>query len=80
MLRHRLERQGSVEMASKFAGVSATIKQDPSKLRPSDVPLLLGDCTKAKKALGYEPTIPFEQTIKDMLSWQDQLIKGQHTA
>jgi GDP-4-dehydro-6-deoxy-D-mannose reductase len=45
------------------------VKQDPARLRPSDVPILLGDCSKFVKATGWEPTIPFEQTLEDMLEY-----------
>jgi len=43
------------------------VRQDPARLRPSDVPILLGDHTKFVKATGWKPTIPFEQTLRDML-------------
>jgi GDP-4-dehydro-6-deoxy-D-mannose reductase len=48
------------------------IKQDPSRLRPSDVPRLLGDCSKFKKDTGWQPTIPFETTLNDMLAYWRQ--------
>lgn len=51
------------------------IKQDPDKMRPSDVPILLGDCTKFKNKTGWEPTIPFEQTLKDTLNYWRERIK-----
>jgi GDP-4-dehydro-6-deoxy-D-mannose reductase len=45
------------------------VRQDPARLRPSDVPILLGDNTKFVQATGWQPTIPFEQTLKDMLEY-----------
>jgi GDP-4-dehydro-6-deoxy-D-mannose reductase len=36
-------------------------------MRPSDVPVLLGDSSKFQKATGWKPTIPFEQTLRDLL-------------
>jgi GDP-4-dehydro-6-deoxy-D-mannose reductase len=45
------------------------VRQDRLRLRPSDVPVLLGDRTKFTKATGWEPTIPFEQTLRDMLDF-----------
>ena len=45
------------------------VKQDPARLRPSDVPVLLGDNSKFVKATGWKPTIPFEQTLRDMLEY-----------
>ncbi len=43
------------------------VKQDPARLRPSDVPILLGDNSKFVAATGWQPTIPFEKTLADML-------------
>ncbi|HEY3215251.1 MAG TPA: GDP-mannose 4,6-dehydratase [Candidatus Eisenbacteria bacterium] len=45
------------------------VKQDPARLRPSDVPVLLGDNSKFVRATGWQPTIPFEQTLGDMLEY-----------
>ena len=45
------------------------VRQDPARLRPSDVPILLGDNSKFVKATGWKPTIPFEQTLRDMLEY-----------
>ncbi len=43
------------------------VRQDPARLRPSDVPIHQGDHTKFVKATGWKLTIPFEQTLRDML-------------
>jgi GDP-4-dehydro-6-deoxy-D-mannose reductase len=45
------------------------VRQDPARLRPSDVPILLGDNSKFVKATGWRVTIPFEQTLADMLEY-----------
>jgi GDP-4-dehydro-6-deoxy-D-mannose reductase len=45
------------------------VKQDPARLRPSDVPILLGDNSKFVKVTGWQPTIPFDQTLSDMLEY-----------
>lgn len=49
--------------------VKIEVKQDPARLRPSDVPVLLGDNSKFVKATGWQLTIPFEQTLSDMLDF-----------
>ncbi len=49
--------------------VKIEVKEDPARLRPSDVPILLGDNSKFVKATGWQPTIPFEQTLADMLEY-----------
>jgi GDP-4-dehydro-6-deoxy-D-mannose reductase len=57
---------------AKVAGI--TVKEDPARLRPSDVPNLLGDASKIRKALGWKPEIPFEQTLLDTLEyWRRRL-------
>ena len=45
------------------------VRHDPARLRPSDVPILLGDNSKFVAATGWKPTIPFEQTLRDMLDF-----------
>ncbi len=53
--------------------VKIKVVEDPARLRPSDVPVLLGDASKFKKATGWEPVIPFEQTLQDMLAyWRER--------
>jgi len=45
------------------------VRQDPARLRPSDVPRLRGDCSKFRRDTGWAPRIPFEQTLEDMLDY-----------
>jgi len=48
------------------------VRIDPARLRPSDVEILQGDATKFKQATGWQPEIPFEQTMEDLLNyWRD---------
>ena len=51
------------------------IREDPSRLRPSDVPVLVGDAGKIRKAVGWAPTIPFEQTLRDLLDYWRQRVQ-----
>lgn len=46
-----------------------SIRKDEARMRPSDVPVLQGDCSRFRKDTGWEPTIPFEQTLKDILDF-----------
>ena len=45
------------------------VRQDSTRLRPSDVPILVGDHSKFTKATGWQPKIPFEKTLSDMLEF-----------
>ncbi len=49
--------------------VKIEVRADPARLRPSDVPVLVGDNTRFVKATGWQPAIPFEQTLRDMLEF-----------
>ena len=44
------------------------IKIDPIYFRPTEVPFLLGDATKARDKLGWKPTNTLEDLIHDMIS------------
>ncbi len=45
------------------------VRTDKSRLRPSDVMLLLGDCSKFRADTGWKPEIPFEKTLRDTLEY-----------
>lgn len=62
------------EMLIGMAKVPIEIRSDPSRMRPSDVLVLKADTTKFREATGWEPTIPFEQTLWDTLEyWRDRV-------
>ncbi len=46
--------------------------------RPADVDLLIGDSSKAKKKLGWQPTVTFEQMIQKMVDADLAALKKQH--
>jgi GDPmannose 4,6-dehydratase len=39
---------------------------NPKYFRPAEVETLLGDATKAKQKLGWEPKISFDQLVEEM--------------
>ena len=43
------------------------VKEDPQFYRPAEVDLLIGDASKAKRKLGWEPTYTFESLVKEMV-------------
>jgi GDP-4-dehydro-6-deoxy-D-mannose reductase len=52
-----------------FTKLKIKVEQDPRRLRPSDVPVLRGDCTKFTRETAWQPEIPFEQTVEDTLAY-----------
>ena len=64
-----------LERLIKISGVDLKIETDPSRLRPSDVELLIGSPEKFQMATGWKPEIPFDKTLKDLLDfWRKRVI------
>lgn len=51
---------------------------NPADLRPADVDLLIGDASKAKQKLGWQPTVTFEQMIETMVQADLAALKKQY--
>jgi GDPmannose 4,6-dehydratase len=43
------------------------VRIDPRYFRPTEVEHLLGDASKARKDLGWEPTVTFQELVKIMV-------------
>ena len=59
-----------LDVAFKTVGIddwAGRVKQNPEFMRPAEVDLLIGDPTKAKEVLGWEPTVGFEQLVQMMV-------------
>jgi GDP-4-dehydro-6-deoxy-D-mannose reductase len=53
--------------------VPITVEQDPERVRPTDVPVIFGDCTKLRARTGWRVTIPFEKSLQDVLDyWRER--------
>lgn len=52
-----------------FSKTKVTIRPDQSRMRPSDVPVLLGDNSKFVAKTGWKPEIPFKKTMEDLLNY-----------
>jgi GDPmannose 4,6-dehydratase len=58
--------EGIDEIGFDWNTKKPVIKVDPKYFRPAEVETLLGDASKAKQKLGWEPKISFEQLVEDM--------------
>lgn len=45
------------------------IVEDPKRMRPSEVPITVGDNSKFKELTGWEPKVPLDQTLEDTLNY-----------
>lgn len=53
----------------ELSGVTITIQQDANRMRPSDIPKFVGNAELARRKLQWEPRIPFDQTLRDVLDY-----------
>ena len=49
-------------------------------MRPSDVPVLIGDSTKFRTVTGWAPAIAFETTLRDCLEYWRSRLSGRDLA
>lgn len=65
---------GMLKMLLSHSHVTIRIEQDPSRMRPSDLPVLLGDASKFIQQTRWKPTIPFDRTLSDLLDyWRERV-------
>lgn len=66
--------RGLLDLLLSMTSKKIEVRQDPSRMRPSDVEVLQGDCSKFKKQTGWGPEIPFKKTIEDLLNyWRERV-------
>ena len=51
------------------ARVPVTIQVNPSRFRPNDNPMLLGDAARIRAELGWKPRVPLDRTLRDLLDY-----------
>jgi GDPmannose 4,6-dehydratase len=71
-------REAGIEIAWSGSGVNekgqdaatgrVLVEVDPRYFRPTEVDLLLGDASKARQKLGWEPKCSLEELVKDMMA------------
>lgn len=49
-----------------IARVPVEIREDPARLRPSDVPLFVGNAQKLRERTGWKPEIPLGRSLRDV--------------
>ena len=50
----------------RIARVPVEVREDPERMRPSDVPLLYGSNAKLRAACGWQPQIPLRRSLQDV--------------
>jgi GDPmannose 4,6-dehydratase len=60
-----------------MSSLKPKVELDPARRRPVDADFQVPDCSLFKQATGWEPRIPFEQTMHDLLQfWRARVERG----
>ena len=64
-----------LDMLLRCTDVNVEVRVDPERLRPADVPALIGDPSKLRADTGWEPRIPLEHTLAKLLGdWRRRIL------
>ena len=66
--------EGEKEYATLQGTDRVLVKVNPKFFRPAEVDLLIGDASKAKKVLGWEPKISYADLVKRMVESDMKLL------
>ena len=56
--------------------VPIEVRQDPRRMRPAEVPDMVCDASRLRRQTGWQPAIPFEQSLRDVLEyWRAEVAK-----
>jgi GDP-4-dehydro-6-deoxy-D-mannose reductase len=66
---HAVSVRHILDLLVGLARCEVTVRPDPERMRPADIPLLIGDPRRFREATGWVPEIPIERTLTDLLDW-----------
>ncbi len=65
-----------LDILLSLARTGVRVEQDPARLRPSDNPIVLGDCDRIIAETGWMAEIPIERTLADLLDdWRRRVAR-----
>lgn len=67
--------RGLLDRLLSYSQAEIRVERDPARYRPVDVPEVYGSALKFHRLTGWEPEIPFEQTLRDTLEyWRKRMV------
>lgn len=67
-----------IDKLKEITHLSPPLEEDPKRMRPSDVPILLSDSTKFKKKTKWQPKFTIEDTLKEELRYWEEQFGGEY--
>lgn len=63
-----------LSMFQEISGVSVNVVPEKQRMRPYDVPVVIGSYDRLRRATGWMPTLPIRQTLQDVYEyWKRQI-------
>jgi GDP-4-dehydro-6-deoxy-D-mannose reductase len=63
-----------LDVLLKYSTVTIQVRVSPTRMLPIDVPVVRGDATRLHQLTGWQPSIPFETTLQDVLDdWRGRV-------
>jgi GDP-4-dehydro-6-deoxy-D-mannose reductase len=69
--------QDVLESLRRRATVAVDVEVDPSRYRPHDAPVVVGDHGRLTSDAGWRPTIPLERTLDDLLAFWREVVQAE---
>ena len=57
------------------SGAAVTVVEDPARLRPSDIPILIGDRGKLERECGWRPECPTDTMLHDLFEYWERIAR-----
>ncbi|HEX8544788.1 MAG TPA: GDP-mannose 4,6-dehydratase [Pseudomonas sp.] len=62
-----------LDLLLSLSSTKIEVELDPERLRPSDIPVAVGNATLLRETTGWQPQIPLQDTLRELLDyWREQ--------
>lgn len=69
--------QQLLDILLDLSTAQVTVEQDPARMRPSDVPIVICDATKFRTQTGWAPQVSFRESLRSVLDfWRQRVREG----
>ena len=62
--------QEILDILISLTNINVTVKVDPNRVRKSNTPALIADCSEFNKIADWKPKYPIQQTLSDLLDYE----------
>jgi GDP-4-dehydro-6-deoxy-D-mannose reductase len=75
---HASSIQQVLDLLLRMSGAEIEVVQDAARLRPTDVPVVVSDCSKFRQQTGWRATVTLEDSLRDILDyWRGRVREDQ---